>query len=169
GACRMGDRQAPEGTVRGDSPAVYGPSVPAKCVYGRTATGRHLRGAGWVPDATFGCRCAAGGRGHLRPQVACDMARRGRPRGRVHRASSPAPPTLSAWLAPSYPVSEEQAARLARGETPVQLSDGQLTKKEAHLWLLGGGGEPLDWLCQRLPAGCPPVRSFAVARWLLDV
>lgn len=82
----------------------------------------------------------------------------------------PPPPTLSAWLAPSYPmVSEEQAARLARGETPVQLSDGQLTKKEAHLWLLGGGGEPLDWLCQRLPAGCPPVRSFAVARWLLDV
>lgn len=78
--------------------------------------------------------------------------------------------TLAAWLAPSYPrVSEEQAARLARGETPVELSNGQLTKKEAHLWLLSGGGDPLAWLCQRLPAGSPPVRSFAVARWLIDV
>lgn len=78
--------------------------------------------------------------------------------------------TLAAWLAPSYPnVSEEQAARLARGETPVELAHGQLTKKEAHLWLLGGGGDPLEWLCQRLPAGSPPVRSFAVARWLIAV
>lgn len=82
----------------------------------------------------------------------------------------PPPPTLAEWLAPSYPrVSEVQAARLVRGETPVQLAGGQLTKREAHMWLTAGGGDPLEWLCQRLPAGTPHVRSFAVARWLIDV
>lgn len=84
----------------------------------------------------------------------------------------PPPPTLAQFLAPSYPrVSDQQAIRLARGETPVQLGDRLLTKREAHEWLASQpDADPVAWFCDRyLPAGTPRLRSIAVARWLLDV
>lgn len=81
------------------------------------------------------------------------------------------PPSLAEWLAPSYPrVSIEQAARLARGETPAQLAGGGLSSREAHHWLsTAPQAEPIAWLCRGLPDHTPPVRSFATARWLFDV
>lgn len=81
-----------------------------------------------------------------------------------------AEPEIAAWLCPAYPsTSVEQAARLCRGETPEQVSGGVLTRSEAHRWLLEAPAmAPLAWLTRALP-GVPPLRSAAVARWLLDV
>jgi hypothetical protein len=77
---------------------------------------------------------------------------------------------IARWLCPAYPaVSVEHAARLCRGETPEQVSGGVLTRAEAHRWLSELPLEtPIAWLTRALP-GVPPLRSVAVARWLLDV
>jgi hypothetical protein len=74
-----------------------------------------------------------------------------------------------ALLSPSYPkVTWEQSVRLCRGESPVQLSGGILTRAEAHAWLNARGDiEPVEWLCS--VHFLPHVRSIAIARWLLSV
>jgi hypothetical protein len=81
------------------------------------------------------------------------------------------PVDLAAWLAPSYPrIPMPLAARLCRGETPAQLSDGELTRAEAHRWCSEGASvTPTEWLQRGLPTEVPPLRDIAVVRWLLDV
>lgn len=76
----------------------------------------------------------------------------------------------SAWLCPAYPKATlEQAVRLCLGESPVSISGGQLSRREAHEWLSTAPElTPTEWLTRLLP-GAPRVRSTAVARWLLDV
>jgi len=75
------------------------------------------------------------------------------------------------FVCPSYPkVFVLAAIRIARGETPVQLSNGVLTKKEAHEWLSSGMDDmyPVDWLLRNItivPQG--KVKSPLLARWLL--
>jgi len=80
---------------------------------------------------------------------------------------------LAAFLCPAYPnTTVERAAKLALGETPVQLSMGILTKNEAHEWLLSDRADrwhdPLSWLCSKLPCEIR-LRSVALVRWLLEV
>ena len=77
----------------------------------------------------------------------------------------------SAWLCPAYPnVTLAQAARLCRGESPVQVSGGQLSRREAHEWLSTAPElPPTEWLARGLPAECHQLRSAAVVRWLYDV
>lgn len=77
----------------------------------------------------------------------------------------------SAWLCPAYPgVTLAQAARLCRGESPVQVSGGQLTRREAHEWLSTAPElSPTEWLARGLSAECHHLRSAAVVRWLYDV
>ena len=77
----------------------------------------------------------------------------------------------SAWLCPAYPgASLAQAARLCLGESPVQVSGGQLTRREAHEWLSSAPElPPTEWLARGLPAECHQLRSAAVVRWLYDV
>jgi hypothetical protein len=81
---------------------------------------------------------------------------------------------LRGWLCASYPnVPWRLAVRIARGETPVQLAEGCLSKKEAHEWLRSGGTDlvqailrPHTWpvaIWSRLHA----VRSPKVAAWLV--
>jgi len=76
----------------------------------------------------------------------------------------------SRWLCPAYPhVPTSIAARIALGESPAQISDGVLTRREAHQWLSESAYTPaIQWLTRALP-GAPVVRSALVARWLLDV
>lgn len=84
----------------------------------------------------------------------------------------PLPPaTLASWLCPSYSrVPDDFAARLARGESTVQVAGGSLTRAEAHDWLSAGAPDtPLEWLQRGLPVGTPALRSEPVTRWLLDV
>lgn len=75
------------------------------------------------------------------------------------------------WLTPSYPlVSVAQARRIVRGESPVELSEGMLSRAEAHQWLSTLPHlSPLEWLQRRLPAEVPPLRDIHVVRWLLEV
>ena len=77
----------------------------------------------------------------------------------------------AAWLCPAYPAATlAQAARLCRGESPVQVSGGQLTRREAHEWLSSAPElSPTEWLARGLPAECHQLRSAAVVRWLYDV
>ena len=77
----------------------------------------------------------------------------------------------SAWLCPAYPnVTLAQAARLCRGESPVQVSGGQLSRREAHEWLSTAPElPPTEWLARGLPAECHQLRSAAVVRWLLSL
>jgi|WetSurMetagenome_2_1015567.scaffolds.fasta_scaffold00474_2 hypothetical protein len=73
-------------------------------------------------------------------------------------------------LAPAYPLvaSTDIALRLVRGERPVDIANGELTRAEAHQWLQSGAEmSPVEWLCSRHTL--PSVRSVAVARWLLSV
>ncbi|RPH40632.1 MAG: hypothetical protein EHM87_21700 [Burkholderiales bacterium] len=78
---------------------------------------------------------------------------------------------LAAFLCPAYPnTTVERAARLALGDTPVQLSMGILTKKEAHEWLRDGWQDPLSWLVAKLAMpGVPRLRSVSIVRWLHEV
>lgn len=73
-------------------------------------------------------------------------------------------------LAPAYPhVPLAIAARICRGESPAQVSGGQLSRREAHEWLrAGGAGTPTEWLCRQLP-GNSVLRDIAVARWATAV
>jgi hypothetical protein len=72
------------------------------------------------------------------------------------------------WLSPAYPCLEIGfSVRIARGETPVQLSGGQLSRREAHEWLLGGGTDPIDFICRK--NGVPSMRSWPLARWAIGV
>jgi len=75
---------------------------------------------------------------------------------------------MSTWLCPSYPgTTTTQAAALALGQSPAQISGGVLTRSEAHRWLSEEPTlEPLEFLTLRLGVR---VRSIAVAHWLLDV
>lgn len=79
---------------------------------------------------------------------------------------------LIEWLCPSYPkVDWTNAVAIARGMTPVQLSGGVLTKKEAHQWLLDGGPWLVGWLCEKYNIRAPldHIRSPLVAKWLIAV
>jgi len=75
------------------------------------------------------------------------------------------------FLTPAYPaISVEQAVRLFKGETPVQVSGGVLTKAEAHAWLSDGGPHLPTWLAARLGLeGLPHLRAAEVVRWLAEV
>lgn len=77
----------------------------------------------------------------------------------------------AAWLCPAYPrATLAQAARLCLGESPVQISGGQLSRREAHEWLSTFPEySPTEWLARGLPAECRQLRSVAVVRWLYDV
>jgi len=70
---------------------------------------------------------------------------------------------------PGYPdIEPETALRLVRGDTPVEIAQGELTRAEAHRWMLDGARQtPTEWLCAR--HSLPTVRSMPVARWLLSV
>jgi hypothetical protein len=72
-------------------------------------------------------------------------------------------------ICPAYPgIPLRFARRLALGERPVDLANGQLTKAEAHAWLRAGAPlDVVDWYCQR--HGLPVVRSWRVAKWLLAI
>lgn len=89
---------------------------------------------------------------------------------------------LAAFLAPAYPrVSVPYARRLALGESPVSLAEGELTRREAHEWLASGSDLPAgEWIAERLltaagvhlggdygagPAWLP--RERRVAEWLV--
>lgn len=80
-------------------------------------------------------------------------------------------PALVRWLAPAYPlVGLRQAIRLARGETPATLADGQLSRAEAHGWLATAPeASPAEWLVRTIALEGRAVRSVAVARWLIAV
>ena len=80
---------------------------------------------------------------------------------------------FASWLAPAYPrCSVAQAAQLARGVSPAELSGG-LTRREAHTWLT----EHPDWTAARWlleaaavpPYGTQNITDISVARWLVDV
>jgi hypothetical protein len=81
------------------------------------------------------------------------------------------------WLTPQYPaLPREQALLIAAGRrTPVELSDGILTSKEAHRWCVEGAYiEPTSWLQDHL---CPDLiaetgtrlRDHRVVRWAAEV
>lgn len=74
-------------------------------------------------------------------------------------------------LLPAFPrVSIETARRIISGESPVQISGGILTRKEAHAWMFGGGqGSPIQFLTKGLNLGGFVPRDESVARWLLHV
>lgn len=77
----------------------------------------------------------------------------------------PSRENVAAALAPAYPrLPLTLARRLALGESPVQLADGQLTRREAHEWALAGAPEIGTWLAERLDV--PTHRSVRVIRWL---
>lgn len=79
---------------------------------------------------------------------------------------------LAEVLAPAYPrLPLEVARRLCLGESPVQLSGGALTRREAHLWCEDGAPEVVRWLQEREVGRLtlPPLRSVAVVRWLAAV
>lgn len=83
-------------------------------------------------------------------------------------------------LCPAYPnLPLMYSRRLALGETPVQLSHGQLTRREAHEWCLAGCllrpeviATPQDWIVRGfgldLLNGRRP-RSVLLARWLVAI
>lgn len=79
--------------------------------------------------------------------------------------------SLGAWLCPAYPyISEEWARRLVLGETPMDLSEGILARKEAHEWLqICPGRSPMQFLERGLPPDCPPLRTMALVRWVLRI
>jgi len=72
-------------------------------------------------------------------------------------------------LAPAYPnVCMDMAIEIFRGRSPVELSDGQLTRAEAHRWLTESPDEPaLSWFVHAHDV--PAVRAIELARWLVDV
>lgn len=81
-----------------------------------------------------------------------------------------APESLHSFFGIAPEMPDKIALRLCRGETPAQIADGYLTKREAAAWLREAPTvEPIDWLQRRLPAGTPKLRSIPVVRWLLDV
>jgi len=55
-------------------------------------------------------------------------------------------------LTPIYPnIPLSYAIRLCRDETPQQITGGQLTRREAHEWLLDGGpSNVIAWRCSWL-------------------
>lgn len=73
--------------------------------------------------------------------------------------------------APQYPHARlTQLARLVLGESPVQLSDHQLTRREAHQWLAArpDDTEPAEWYLQHHNiAEISHCRTIAVARWIV--
>ena len=81
---------------------------------------------------------------------------------------------------PAYPkLSVEVAVKVALGTSPVAISQGLLSRKEAHQWLLKGGpGALYEWtiknsviqfLIRDLPLNDFLPRDVEVARWLLHV
>jgi len=83
-------------------------------------------------------------------------------------------PMLKGALCPAYPdLDVRKAAQIVLGKSPVELSDGQLTRAEAHAWCVDGAKLlPQQWLIRHLPMPegapfCP--RSVTIARWMLAV
>lgn len=83
---------------------------------------------------------------------------------------------LAVFLAPAYPrVPLVLAKRIALGETPVQITGGELTRREAHDWLASGARLPAgEWIAERLmrAAGIEPTQGWLprerrVAEWLI--
>lgn len=73
-----------------------------------------------------------------------------------------------AAVCPAYPnINRGLANRIVRGESPAIASDGKLTGKEAHQWLMAGGGDIEVWLATHL--GVPAHRDVKVIRWLAAV
>lgn len=73
-----------------------------------------------------------------------------------------------AAVCPAYPtIKRGLANRIVRGESPAIASDGKLTGKEAHCWLMAGGGDIEVWLATHL--GVPRHRDVKVIRWLAAV
>jgi hypothetical protein len=81
---------------------------------------------------------------------------------------------LGKLFSPAYPhLPPEMAVRIARGESPVQLSGGVLNKAEAHAWLNDYNRYPAValWIVRNLldkPGFLAP-RSPLVARWMVDI
>ena len=104
-----------------------------------------------------------------------EMLRGGSPRARaavagLRRAAQllgvePGEAAVAAALAPAYPnLPLPYARRIALGESPVQLSGGALTRREAHEWCVAGAPAITEWLADHL--GVPRHRSIKVIRWL---
>ena len=75
-------------------------------------------------------------------------------------------------ICPAYPLLKlENAARIWEGQRPVDLAEGHLTRKEAHLWCDEGAPPLAHWIAihQRLPAELFTLRDPLVVRWLVEV
>lgn len=172
--------------VSGYRQEVYGPLAPARPDGSRPVIGcRDLR---WDLVAPIARAMAADKSGRVRAAWATgrrqkELARAaGCPSGPWWEGpDNPLDGALATWLCPAYPwIRVQVAARICRGESPVDIADGQLTRAEAHKWLSetpgyvrtrdgAEGVTPIEWLQRRLPADVPPMRDIAVVRWLLDV
>ena len=74
---------------------------------------------------------------------------------------------LSKVFYPQYgELSWNTVQQLSTGTTPVELSEGNLSKKEAYDWLVSGivHTPALDWYCRNY--NIPYVREFKVAKWI---
>jgi len=80
----------------------------------------------------------------------------------------------SAYTAPlahatPYPmIGEELAARLILGESPVDLADGALTRREAHAWLAAGAPPLGSWILREAAIPVDAVLDVRIALWLRD-
>lgn len=74
--------------------------------------------------------------------------------------------SLSATFYPQYgELPWRMVQELSTGTTPVELSEGHLTKKEAHQWLVTGvKAGALEWYLDKYEL--PYVREWQVAKWL---
>jgi len=80
--------------------------------------------------------------------------------------SSHAAPLSQATPYPALP--EEMAARLILGESPVDLADGALTRREAHAWLAAGAPPLGSWILREAAIPVDAVLDVRIALWLRD-
>lgn len=153
-------------------------SVPPGYMYvieGRNPRPVRIRDIDWVSVARLSTQLARDASGRLRAALAYHEyedrngdRRIGRRFASLVTAAGVHLADAARWLSPAYPRLEIGfSVRIARGETPVQLSGGQLSRREAHEWLLDGGTDPIDFICRK--NGVPSMRSWLLARWVIGV
>jgi hypothetical protein len=71
----------------------------------------------------------------------------------------------------SYPeLDKPRQAKIVLGASPVDLSDGVLSRREAHEWCMEGAPPVIPWLLRDTPSlEGKYARSAKIARWLADV